>query len=291
MKCNVVVATHHKTGTVWMDGVFKAIADDVGAQYVDFRSEYGRLDKVLREPFILFNYDSDFRDHAHILDREDVRILHLIRDPRDVLISAMHYHKKSAESWLHTPVPGYNNVTYQRRLREMPTKLAQYVFEMEHSTAGTLRGMTDWQYGRANCFEARYEALRQDTDLAYWTRIADFLGFDDDERQSCRRHFWQNSLFGGLSRLGNKHVRSGDIAQWKREFNRDLAYAFLVRFPTVLQSLAYEPDTKWFFDVPGWDANELAPALKRLVGNPLESLKELGRSLSIRRREYQERFF
>ena len=43
MKYNVVVATHHKTGTVWMDGVFKAIADDVGAHYVDFRSEYGRL--------------------------------------------------------------------------------------------------------------------------------------------------------------------------------------------------------------------------------------------------------
>ena len=283
MKYNVVVATHHKTGTVWMDGVFKAIADDVGAQYVDFRSEYGRLEKVLQEPFILFNYDSDFRDHAHLLDRDDVRILHLIRDPRDVLISAMHYHKKSAESWLHTPVPGYNNVTYQRRLRELPTRLEQYVFEMEHSTAGTLRGVLGWQYGRANCFEARYEGLRQDTDLAYWTRIADFLGFDEAERQSCRRRFWQNSLFGGLQRLGNKHVRSGDVAQWKHEFNRELAYAFLDRFPTVLQSLGYEPDNQWLFDVPGPEANELSAALKRLVGNRLESFKDLGRNLSARR--------
>ena len=291
MKYNVVVATHHKTGTVWMDGVFKAIADDVGAHYVDFRSEYGRLERALQEPFILFNYDSDFRDHAHLLDREDVRILHLIRDPRDVLISAMHYHKKSAESWLHTPVPGYNNITYQRRLRELPTLLEQYVFEMEHSTAGTLRGVMGWQYGRANCFEARYEALRQDTDLSYWTRIADFLGFDEAERQSCRRRFWQNSLFGGLSRLGNKHVRSGDVAQWKRGFNRELAYAFLDRFPTVLQSLAYEPDNKWLFDVPGPEANELTAALKRLVGSPVESLKDLGRTFSTRRRELQERFF
>jgi len=200
-----------------------------------------------------------------------------------VLISAMHYHKKSAESWLHTPVPGYNNVTYQRRLRELPTRLDQYVFEMEHSTAGTLRGVMGWQYGRANCFEARYEALRQDTDLTYWTRIADFLGFDESERQSCRRRFWQNSLFGGLSRLGNKHVRSGDVAQWKREFNRELAYAFLDRFPSVLQSLGYEPDNKWLFDVPGPEANELNAVLKRLVGSPLESLKDLGRNLATRR--------
>jgi hypothetical protein len=285
MKYNVVVATHHKTGTVWMDGVFKTIADDVGAQYVDFRSEYGRLEQKLQEPFVLFNYDSDFRDYAHILEREDVRVLHLIRDPRDVLISAMHYHKKSTESWLHTPVPGYNNVTYQRRLKALPTKLDQYVFEMEHSTAGTLRGMLGWQYGRANCFEARYESLRRDTDLSYWTRIADFLGFDEAERQSCRRRFWQNSLFGGLSRLGNKHVRSGDVAQWKREFNRELAYAFVDRFPTVLQKLNYEPDSKWLFDVPGPEATELTAVLKRLVGGRLESFKELGRNFSTRRGE------
>jgi hypothetical protein len=282
MKCNVVVATHHKTGTVWMDGVFKAIADDVGANYIDFRSEYARLDEVLDEPFILFNYDSEFRDYAHILERDDVRILHLVRDPRDVLISAMHYHKKSAESWLHTPVPGYNNVTYQRRLRELPTKFAQYVFEMEHSTAGTLRGMTGWQYGRPNSFEARYEGLRQDMDLSYWTRIAEFLGFDEPERQSCRLRFWQNSLFGGLPRLGNKHVRSGDVAQWKREFDRELAYAFIDHFPNVLQTLGYEPDNKWLFDIADPEATELGAILKRLVVNPLASVKDLGRTLAAR---------
>jgi hypothetical protein len=285
MKYNIVVATHHKTGTVWMDGVFKAIADDVGARYLDFRSEYGRLEQRLREPFVLFNYDSDFRDCAHILDRDDVRILHLIRDPRDVLISAMHYHKKSAESWLHTPVPGYNNVTYQRCLRELPTKLDQYVFEMEHSTAGTMRGMLEWQYGRANCFEARYEDLRQDRDLSCWTRIVDFLGFDEDERRSCRQRFWQNSLFGGLSRLGNKHVRSGDVAQWKREFDRELAYAFVAYFPDALQTLAYEPDNKWLFGVPDEAANELTAALKRLVGSRLRPFREIGRSFATRRSE------
>ena len=90
MKHNVVVATHHKTGTVWMDGVFKAIANDIGAQYVDFRSQYDGLDEALSKPFILLNYDSNFREYGHILERDDVRILHLVRDPRDVLISAMH---------------------------------------------------------------------------------------------------------------------------------------------------------------------------------------------------------
>jgi hypothetical protein len=281
MKYNIVVATHHKTGTVWMDGVFKTIANDIGARYVDFRLQYDELPQALRSPFVLFNYDSNFRDHADLLDRDDVRIMHLIRDPRDVLISAMHYHKKSAESWLHEPVPGYDNVTYQRRLKSLPTKFEQYVFEMEHSTAGTLCDMSRWQYGRANCFEARYEDLRQDTSLTYWAKIAAFLGFDEAESNTCGQRFWQNSLFGGLPRLGNKHVRSGAVAQWKREFTPELAYAFLERFPNALQQLGYETDNRWVLGLngAGTEAAELASLLKRLVSNRLESFKELGRSV------------
>jgi Sulfotransferase domain len=280
MKYNVVVATHHKTGTVWMDGVFKAIASDLGARYVDFKAQYGQLKEALRAPFILFNNDSDFRAYSHILGRDDVRILHLIRDPRDVLISAMHYHRKSTESWLHEPVPGYNNITYQRRLKALRTKFHQYEFEMDHSTAGTVQGMLKWRYGRSNCFEARYEDLRQDEQLAYWSKITTFLGFEEAEQETCSRRFWENSLFGGLSRLGNKHVRSGDVAQWKREFTIKLAYAFLARFPGALQSLAYETDHRWVVELQRAGTSELTSVLRRLAGNRWEPFKDLSKGLS-----------
>jgi hypothetical protein len=266
MKYNIVVATHHKTGTVWMSTVFRAIANDVGAEYVNFRTQHEQLAEVLKTPFVLFNHDSDFQEHAHLLNRDDVRILHLIRDPRDVLISAMHYHKKSNETWLHEPVPGYDNVTYQRRLNALATRYEQYVFEMENSTDSTLRDMLAWQYGRTNCFEVRYEELRQDTQMAYWSQIVSFLGFDEAEQKICRERFWQNSLFGKLLRFGHKHIRSGDVAQWKREFTPELAHAFLERFPSALRSLAYEPDDKWASDLPEMGAGGLTSALKRLVG-------------------------
>jgi len=35
MRYNLVVATHHKTGTVWMDGVFKALADPTRRQILE----------------------------------------------------------------------------------------------------------------------------------------------------------------------------------------------------------------------------------------------------------------
>ncbi len=282
MKNNIIVATHHKTGTVWMDTVFEAIAAELGVAYVDYWSQREHLEDKLESPFILFNYDSDFRGHSDLLSRDDVRILHVIRDPRDVLISAMHYHCKSEETWLHEPVPGYDNITYQRRLNAFATRYEQYVFEMENSTDSTLRDMQGWQYDRTNCFEARYEELRQDTRMAYWTRIIDFLGFDEVEQQACRERFWQYSLFGNLGR-GHKHVRSGDVAQWKREFTPELASAFRRKFPKVLQVLGYEPDDRWIAEVRGPARAAPAPSagfattLGRLASRPLEHFKILAR--------------
>ena len=245
MKFNVVVATHHKTGTVWMSSVFSAIAKATGASYVDFWSHYGRLDPLLKPPFILFNYDSTFRQHSDILAREDVRILHLIRDPRDVLISAMHYHKTADEAWLHRTVPGCNDLPYQRRLNAFATPFEQYLFELENASSSTIEDMLDWQYNRANCLEIRYEDLRLDRAMALWSQIVTFLGFDESEQKTCKECIWNHSLFGKAAGLDRGHVRSGDVAQWKREFTPKLAQAFVHRFPDALQELGYEPDDLW----------------------------------------------
>jgi hypothetical protein len=277
MRNNIVVATHHKTGTVWMDGVFKAIAGDLGARYINFRTDHGRLSELVDSPFVLFCYDSDFGEHAPLLDREDVRTLHLIRDPRDVVISAMHYHKASRESWLHEPTPGYDNLTYQRALQQLPTRFAQYIFEMENSSASTLRDMARWRYDRTNSFEARYEDLRQDSQLIYWRRIMDFLGLDGADQTVANRRFWENSLFGGLSRLGNRHVRSGAVGQWRREFTPALAQAFLERFPGLLQALHYETSDAWVRELEPREEPGFLSELRQLALAHWELLAERAR--------------
>ena len=245
MKFNVVVATHHKTGTVWMSSVFKAIAKSLGASYIDFWSHYGRLEPLLKPPFVLFNHDSVFLQHSDVLARDDVRILHLIRDPRDVLISAMHYHRTSNEAWLRQPAPGCDGVPYQRKLNSLATPFEQYLFELENAASSTIENMLDWRDDRANCLEIRYEDLMLDHAMALWSQILTFLGFDETEQGACRECFWNHSLFGRLAGSNRRHVRSGDVAQWKREFTPELAQAFVERFPDALQLLGYEPDHAW----------------------------------------------
>jgi hypothetical protein len=117
--------------------------------------------------------------------------------------------------------------------------------------------------------------------LAYWRKIGAFLGFDKREQEiSCQR-FWQNSLFGGLTRFGNKHVRSGDIAQWKREFTTDLGYAFLQRFPYALRSLKYENSNSWVHELGQAESNANRPQfeMKRLAAVHLALVVGLARYL------------
>lgn len=254
MKSNVVVATHHKTGTVWMATVFKAIAKGLKATYVDFWSHYGVLDQRLAPPFILFNHDSLFLQHEDVLSRSDVRVLHLIRDPRDVLISGMHYHGTATEDWLHAPEPGSGGTTYQQRLNALATPHERYLFELDNASGATLEAMLDWHYERPNCIEVRYEDLRVDESLETWSRILSFLGFEEGEQALCRDAFWNHSLFGRLARANRVHIRSGDVAQWKTEFTPELAQAFLDRFPEVLQVTGYETDDSWVEHLgdPAW---------------------------------------
>jgi hypothetical protein len=251
MKHNIVVATHHKAGTVWMFTVFRAIARELGANYVNFWSQYGRLERALKPPFILLNHDSTFLQHADVLRRQDVRILHLIRDPRDVLISAMHYHRTASESWLHEKLQGNDNAPYQQKLNALATEHEQYLFELENSTSSTIEAMLDWQYDRPNCLEVRYEDLWRDRSMALWSRIVAFLGFEGSEQQVCQTCFWEHSLFGGAGKANRRHARSGEVAQWKREFTSELALAFVYRFPDALQALGYEDDDHWIERLAG----------------------------------------
>ena len=141
-------------------------------------------------------------------------------------------------------MPDNDAITYQHKLNALATPFEQYIFELEHSTSTTIDDMLDWQYGRANCMDVRYEDLFQDRSMVLWSSILTFLGFDGADQDFCKETFWKYSLFGEAPGANRRHARSGEVAQWKHVFSPELAEAFVDRFPDALQVLGYETDDR-----------------------------------------------
>lgn len=250
MRANIIVATHHKTGTSWMASVFQGIARDLDVKFFVFRESHAHLDDPAAAPAIFFNDHSAFGERIALLDRPDIRIIHLVRDPRDAIVSAMHYHTHSNEPWLHKPYPRFDGQTYQEKLNSFDSYFDRCLFEMDNSAKHTINDMLAWRYDRSNCFEVRYEDLIGDVEMVLWNRIVEFLGFEADEIEVCRKNFWHFSLFGGMADVKHPHLRNGKAAQWKDAFGRDLGNEFVRRFPDALQKLGYEDNHDWLDRLP-----------------------------------------
>lgn len=252
MKRLAVIATHHKGGTVWMRRTFHHIAARLEIRFVRIRKDNIVPAKELVAPIIFCGRSDKFREYPNLLSNTSVRIFHLIRDPRDVVISGMHYHCTSKEAWLHTPSNIFGGESYQSQINSFPTDRGRYVFEMDNRASAILK-MLDWlDDGRSDCFECKYEDLIQDVEMDLFTKAATHLGFSGNELDVCRTAFWRNSLFGGHASKKHaiEHVRSGETKQWMSVFDKPLAEEFASRFGDVLIRLGYEIDNSWIGKLP-----------------------------------------
>lgn len=188
-----------------------------------------------------------FNDHSRFdlatLGRP-YRGLHLIRDPRDVLISGARYHARASESWLHERRLCFWGLTYQEAIRRRRSVGEAVLFEMEHAGAQTIREMLEWDRTRPEFFEAKYEDLIGDQDLSLFRRILLFLGYDADVLPTLEGIIRERSLFGG--RVNDpSHVSDGRAHQWREVFDERLKRRFCERFGDALERLGYEADDEW----------------------------------------------
>ncbi|HEY1707261.1 MAG TPA: sulfotransferase domain-containing protein [Rhizomicrobium sp.] len=246
MNRRAIIALHHKAGTVWMMSTFKGISGALKLPIVRLQEIKDKI-KPAQVPvpgIVLDAHSKWFNKPRLVAPLPEDRVLHLVRDPRDIVISSMHYHRSSDESWLHVPRKEFGGVTYQQKINSIADERSRLLFEMDHTAGNVVRNMHDWKYDRSDCFECKYEELILDTDMTLFTQIARHLGFNDAELEICRKQFWRYSLFGQQSKR-KKHIRSGASEQWREVFDRSLGEAFLERFGNVLVKMGYEKDDSW----------------------------------------------
>lgn len=247
------VGTHHKTGTLWLRGVFRRLANELGIAHRVVYPNKGLKNVPSAERIFLFQWSSLFP--GILLDRPDARILHMIRDPRDVLLSGMRYHLHAGpegEQFLHEPRDDLGGKTYQQHLNALPTETERLLFEMREKHALTVAEMTSWSYDRANTIEVRYEDLMEDTDCRAFREHLRDLGLPEPEVEQGCKIFWSRSLFGGLANEAARgdridaHVASGEVAQWRRRLPRAVAEIYAEEHGRDLVTLGYEDHpTAW----------------------------------------------
>jgi hypothetical protein len=251
------IATHHKAGTVWLKRVVKALSRALGLPWLGIW-DAGRLGDIppLGRAFLV-NWNSRFP--RQLWARDDVAFVHLIRDPRDVLLSGMAYHRTAApegERFLHDPRADLGGLTYQQHLNALPDDQARLRFEMGERHAQTVTDMLAWPWGDPRAHELRYETLIQDRDGALFDAALTHLGLTGPERAQGRAAFLANSLFAGLAdpsaRQGRVagHIASGRADRWRTEMPRALGRDYAARFGAALKTLGYADSDAWVETLP-----------------------------------------
>ncbi len=240
-KTLIVVGTHHKTGTEWMGDVFRTIS-----HLMQFKFYNGVQPSLGAGDQIFLQVDSAF----NLPKLPPYRGLHIIRDPRDVIISGAAFHEKTAEEeWLLEPKGEFGEMSYQEKLRSLDSLHDKLVFEMNGRGKKTIHQMTAWNYRNENFYEVKYEDLVVDHDLALFSRIFLFLGLSGAILPICLDVAWSRSIFSGALRKHGVHIRSGRPQQWRSVFTKRLARQFHELFGDALIRLGYETDQSWVDDL------------------------------------------
>lgn len=208
------VATHHKVMTTYFTAVLRPLAFALGQPYQKVHSE---LPDAQARLVLSMHGKLDLPTLGRY------RGIHVMRDPRDMIVSGYHYHKWTHEDWVHRP--DENGVSYQQKLNRADKRDGLFM-EIDHFIFFYRRTLEAWDIDDPDIYEVAYEDLMgPDRDRIYAEMFA-HLGLEGDTLDLARDLM---RLFEAKSRTGRSadkvaaksHLRSGKSGQWQAELDAD----------------------------------------------------------------------
>jgi hypothetical protein len=234
----VFVACHHKVMTTYFHAVLRILSAGLNLKFqkVNFEQAPQGTD-------VLLSMQSAFDPKLF----GACRGVHLIRDPRDMIVSGYHYHKWTHEPWVHRK--DENGRSYQEKLNAC-SKHDGLFMEIDHFIYIYGDILRKWDIGDPNVLEVQYEQLMGSERRALYEEMFRHLGFADRELTfACRLM----ELFESESRTGRKtgseaaksHIRSGRAGQWRGELAPEHRAYIEAELGDILRKFNYERDGSW----------------------------------------------
>ncbi|CCE24396.1 sulfotransferase domain-containing protein [Methylotuvimicrobium alcaliphilum] len=234
----IIHCGYHRGGTTWFNNVLSAVAGNLGLRY-----QLCEPENIAPNTEIYLCNDSKIK-LTHLSNYVGT---HMIRDPRDLIVSGYNYHKHTHEPWAHIPRKEYDGKSYQEQLNS----LNQYnglMLEIERTSPSIIR-MAKWDYSNTKILELKYEEVIQN-EKEWWRKIFTHYGFSNkavEDAISIAMQYQINAVKGKqVSRfMTDKHIRSGKEGQWKKMFQQEHKEYFHELFGDILIKLEYESDFDW----------------------------------------------
>jgi hypothetical protein len=263
----IYLFVYHKVATLLMLRTFDEVCHAFDWR---FAPVYGKCESVPTDADVLLFFHS-------MVDLHRVNTpytgMHIIRDPRDIIVSGYLYHMRCDEKWcvnenldtsepVHFPqVPrsqeyrpnewkqeylrSLNNKSYQQNLQALSQRDG-LLFEMQHYGGWTVKSMTGWNYHNPRILELRFETLMAEYDATF---LKLFRHFGFSEEQTTRAmHIARKRDMGRMSDAqieAHPHITSRQHTKWQNYFEDVHKETFKTMFGDVLIELGYETDNNW----------------------------------------------
>ncbi len=234
-----------RSGTTWM---LRMIASIPGYFSVgNFQRDLQRYHTV-RPGAVVHGHDTYTPELQAILQEEGIRVVLMVRDPRDQLVSRMFHVKRSQNHAWHDQMKDMNN-----------DEALLLCIEGREGLPGMdvmIRLAQSWLDNDAAMIGLKYEELLADP-IAQFGRILTYLGIHDTgnlakvivdrnrfKRASAGRKIWAAGRKPGQEKTGS-HFRKGITGDWKNYLNAEHIAKFKEVAGQQLIALGYEQDLDW----------------------------------------------
>lgn len=246
---------HHRCASEWINKLLFAICRILELTIVSVSNSSifgGNIKKYVKEKHIdwLCYINADFN---YIRGLDNLKGFHVIRDPRDIIVSAYfsHLYSHPEANWL---------ANHRKRLKAV-SKEEGILLEMKF-IKGILQDLQSWNYSYPHILQIKMEDLIENPNEIF-TKIFHFLELLDETlppfRHKSKKIPLEQLLFEIYNNKFSKnaqgrkrgeeniksHYRKGIVGDWVNHFNEEHIKYFKKNYNDLLIKLKYESGSDW----------------------------------------------